>query len=385
MKPISEYQTVPHADQKNTYCRRLFKNIYIEKHATGSVRISPCCIAGAGPKTDTIDFYKNEALVGARQQSLNGLRVPECHPCWDREDQGHFSQRETWQDNDPYRVELQSVDYNVSPICNARCIICSNIYSSAWAQEDAKFNLSPPQGRNFASVRQNTVDIDLDLSRINRIYFNGGEPMLSQEPLEMLTRIKHTQGTLANLGVSLNTNGSILPNDEIVSLWRECKEIHLNFSLDACGSEFGYIRFPLEWQSVVDNIVNIIQLKLPHLQICVATVVGIHNFLEMPVLHDWIKDLRKNHSDHIIPWGIHPAFGVFGLNNISDDLKIRVKSTPLHIEQQNLIHSFVDHPQNWGQGDWLGRLEMLDKRRGLDWRTRLPKLEQFLSTKKSPA
>lgn len=384
MKGIEDCSTGLSADQKNTYCRKLFKNIYIEKHATGLAKISPCCISGAGPATDSIDFHGNEALVRARQQSLNGSRVPECHPCWDREDQGQVSQREIWQDDDPYRVELQSIDYNVSPICNARCIICSSVYSSAWAQEDAKFNFSPPEGRSFAIVRQNTVDTDLDLSHINRIYFNGGEPMLSQEPMEILTRIKHTQGTLANLCVSLNTNGSILPSDEIVSLWCECRQIQINFSLDACGPEFGYIRFPLEWQSVVDNIQHIIQLKLPHLKICVATVVGIHNFLEMPALHDWIKHLSKNHV-HDMDWGVHPAFGVFGLNGISDDLKIRVKSTPLHIEQQDLIHSFVDHPQNWGHGDWLGRLEQLDKRRGLDWRTSLPKLAEFLGVKKSPA
>lgn len=360
-----------------SYCRRFFKNIYIEKYGAGHVKISPCCISGAHDEiVDSVDFHTNEILVRQRQQSRDGIRVPECTACWNREDQGFLSQRDTNQRHDAFKVELHSIEYNVSPICNARCIICSSRFSSAWAQEDEQFGIPIDAGRKFGNVRSNSVDIDLDLSAVNSIYFNGGEPMLSPEPTDMLRRILKAKGTLSNVAVSLNTNGSIMPDEETVTLWQQCRSLVLNFSIDACGQEFHYIRFPLQWSSVVNNLAGILDLKLPQVNLCVATVVGIHNFLELPVLHDWILSVQDTHN---LSWGLHPAFGPFGLNNISDALKDKIRSTPLSIKQTRFVRSFVDHPRSMpSETYWLDRLETIDQRRGLDWRTSLPKLAQLL-------
>lgn len=370
---------VPNSRISDHYCRKLFNNIYIEKHGVNQVKISPCCIGmtNLSQPVDTIDFSKNKVLVRQRQQSMHNQRVPECGVCWQREDQGFISQRERYGGKDPFKVELQSIDYNVSPICNARCIICSSQFSSAWAQEDEKFGMPPRDGRTFSRVRTNSVDQDLDLSKVHKIYFNGGEPMLSQEPCHMLRRIKQAKGTLSNVKVAMNTNASIFPDTETIALWHECSEIQINFSIDACGKEFDYIRFPLAWSLVVDNICNIMALNLPRVRFCVGTVVGIHNFLEVPVLHDWIESLNKTHN---ITWQIHPALGIFGLNNISDDLKLRVKSTPGLAEKKPLVNSFVDDPRDpQPQQDWMQYLQILDHRRGQDWRISLPKLAEFMA------
>lgn len=375
----------PNSRATDNYCRKLFTNIYIEKQASNQVKISPCCIGASHllETVGTIDFSNNKTLVRQRQQSMRNQRVPECGACWQREDQGFVSQREHDGGKDPFKVELQSIDYNVSPICNARCIICSSQFSSAWAQEDEKFGTVLRDERKFVRVRTNSVDQDLDLSKVHKIYFNGGEPLLSNDPCRMLHRIKQAKGTLANIAVSLNTNGSIFPDKEIIALWHECSEIQINFSIDACGKEFDYIRFPLDWSLVVDNMSNIMALNLPRLRVAVATVVGIHNFLEVPVLHDWIESLNKTHD---ISWHLHPALGTFGLNNISDDLKLRVKSTPCMTTKKPLVNSFVDDPRDpQPHQDWLDWLQILDQRRGQDWRTSLPKLAEFMAKKKQTA
>jgi len=87
--------------------------------------------------------------------------------------------------------------------------------------------------------------------------------------------------------------------------------------------------------------------------------------------------LNKTHN---ITWQIHPALGIFGLNNISDDLKLRVKSTPGLAEKKPLVNSFVDDPRDpQPQQDWMQYLQILDHRRGQDWRISLPKLAEFMA------
>lgn len=363
------------ADQRRTYCKRLFRNIYIEKHGEDQSGVSQCCISGAGLAVSTIDFYNNPLLQRNRNMSRAGIRVPDCHPCWDREDHGHVSQREVDFDSDPYKIQLESMDFNVSPICNARCIICSSRYSSAWAEEDKKHGWPVDRDRVYSNVRSNANHIDLDLAHINRIYFNGGEPLLSQEPIHMLQRIKTVKGSLSGLHVSLNTNGSIMPDDLTLQLWQECHRVQVNLSIDACGPEFHYIRFPLEWAVIVENTNKLLALRLPNLVLSVSTVVGIHNFLEMPELQDWLNSLPSAGN---ISWGIHPAFGSLGLHDIDDDIKQRIKQTDLRFDQQDLVYSFLDYPRVNCSSVWQSHLDRLDQRRGLDWRLALSKLARFL-------
>ena len=363
-------------DQKQTYCRRIFKNIYIEKYGENHSGISSSCITGQTKVVPIVDFQNDSSLQKNRDMSRSGIRVPECKPCWDREDNGHTSQREINPGHDPYKIQLESMDYNVSPVCNARCIICSSRFSSSWAEEDKKHGWVIDHDRVYANVRSNCNDTDLDLSCINRIYFNGGEPLLSKEPIDMLQRIKTVKGSLSGLHVSLNTNGSIMPDDAILALWSECARIQINLSIDACGPEFHYIRFPLDWNTIVENTNKLCAMGLQNLHLSMGTVVGVHNFLEMQDLASWIKSLP---SVKPISWGIHPAFGPFALNSIADDIKLRIKSTNLFFDQQDLVFSFLDHPgTGQSHNSWLQRLEMLDQRRGLDWRLALPKLARFL-------
>lgn len=373
----------------DTYCFFAYKNIYIERYSQGRVKTSACCINDVGALSHRIDFAKDSFLEHQREVMRAGGRPDGCAGCWHKEDAGTFSYRQVINrdlakfSGDPYEVELLGIDYNVSPICNAKCIMCSSLFSSSWAAEDKKFGVLIDTMREYGTVRHNHIHDDLDLSRLQRIYFNGGEPLLTEEPLQMLERVAQAQGTLKRLRVSLNTNGSIFPSNKILDAWKRCDHVLINFSIDACGAAFEYIRNPLEWATVTDVVERLIELKIPNIDFTIAATVGIHNVFEIDELQTWVDSLNHRSPVRPIELVLQPTNGMLGLHNISDELKKRLRS---HLDDNSpRLSGFMNTPRDsWATGgdDWQNLLKLIDDRRGLDWHQYLPRLNAFVSEQK---
>jgi len=368
------------------YCFFVYKNIYIERYSQGRVRTSACCINDPGELTHRIDFEGDKLLASQRKEMQEKHRPKGCAACWHKEDAGTFSYREIVNRDlesfkgDPYKTELLGIDYNVSPICNARCIMCSSLFSSSWAAEDKKFGVPIDPMREYGRVRHNHMHDDLDLRNLNRIYFNGGEPLLTDEPMQMLQRIQQQQGSLRGLRVSMNTNGSIYPDESMLDMLQQCASVLINFSIDACGDAFEYIRNPLSWSTVENVVHRLIALNMPRMDFTIAATVGVHNFLELPMLHSWVDHLNDLQPRKPIELVLQPTNGNLGLHNTSDAFKTKVRSFLGRSDTDQRVLSFLDTPRDFwatGHGSWQPLLAELDRRRGLDWRLALPLLAEF--------
>lgn len=362
-------------------CPLIFKGLYVEKVNQDYVRVSSCCINDRRSST-IVDFVNNSHLVAQRNQLIQEQPVPGCHHCDQAESYGHWSLRQSalndfkqQQISVDQTTELLSLDYNVDPVCNAKCIHCTDELSSLWAAEEAKFN---PKYKLFRSVGQTKKSMPLatvDLSRLQRLYFNGGEPFLSSEPDVILRQIQQ-QGNLNQLWLIINTNGSIRPTPEQVQLWRECKKVTVNVSIDGTESAFEYIRHPLSWTTTVSNIQHLKSLALPNLSIGLSFALGIHNIDQLIPTVNWFNQVTQG-----TPSGT-------GIHICSDQLSIETASAELKQYYYNQIPSgdFKGKELLMGQlqepdskpNTWQPYLEKLDQRRNLNWRTALPGLAQAL-------
>lgn len=371
----------------NNYCFFVYKNVYIERYNQDLVKTSACCLNQTGGISNKIQFIDDVQLSKQRAEMQLGQRPKGCVSCWNNEDSGTFSYRNIVNRDaanfvgDPYQVELLGIDYNVSPICNAKCIMCSSLFSSSWAAEDKKFGIPIDPAREYSDVRHNQLHKDLDLSHLNRIYFNGGEPLLSDEPLQILQHICTLQNGLKNLRVSLNSNGSVFPDKELLQLWSQCESVILNLSIDACGDAFEYIRYPLAWHTVQDVVHRLIALPMPRLLLTISATVGMHNFLELDDLQQWIDDLNQQRPQSPIELILQGTYGELALHNTSEKFQLKVKSFVKHSVQHQRLESLLCVPRDaWApqQGSWLRKLQELDQRRGQDWKKSLPRLADFV-------
>jgi len=358
---------------QNNYCPYIYKGIYIEK-TLDQYKLSACCVNTVSIPESKINFHTNQYLIDQRNQFNLGKKPSSCNYCWQEEERGIKSHRNRNQllriGKIDTTVELLFIDYNVPPLCNAKCIICTSYFSSAWAQEDIKFGVLPE--RSFNEIHKNKIEFDLDLSKVRRIYFNGGEPLLSPDINMMLSSIKEQQGSLSNIDLSMNTNGSILlkPNDLL--LWNECKTVTMFFSIDAVGEQFEYIRNPLIWKDVSTNVRKYEEM-INNLNVVITPNIGIHNVLEFENLVHWFNEQQSMSKAKSFALKVAPTSGVFSFDEAS--LKIKESIIPLlnDTPKVDIIKNYIKNSKS-GENRWIYVIDKLDSRRDSNWRKVFPRL-----------
>ena len=363
------------------YCPLIFKGMYVERHSADTSAVAPCCAAaGEVVNNSQVNFDTNPLLLRLRQENQAGIASKECKVCWDQEKYTGRSLRTSsiqyhaQSHHNPYQVSgLQNLDWNVEPICNAKCVICSSYHSSAWAAENQKFD--PAMGlpiRTASAAKSNSIIDAIDFSTAKRVYFNGGEPVLSQDPELILQRLADS-GRLETTQIAFNMNGSCMPSDNMISLLKQAAHVTVFFSIDGTEQQFEYIRYPLKWETIKVNIEKIIHLGFN--EVCMTTALGIHNLHIAQRTQDWWQDFTKSYRDQI---GINNTYqlvvGTLSINLASNALKHQLLK-----DFENATGPVAELITNClsdcaGNNQWIDWLDRLDNRRSLNWRQILPEL-----------
>jgi MoaA/NifB/PqqE/SkfB family radical SAM enzyme len=168
-----------------------------------------------------------------------------------------------------------------------------------------------------------------------------------------------------------STNGSIFPNKETLEIWAKFKTVAMTFSIDAVGDRFHYIRWPLLWDKVKNNIEQICNLDQVS-EVRIYSVVNPMNILYTDELDLWFDDLKKTYAK-VISITYAACHGKWGLDATPDFLRDRV------IKKYNNDHPVIkllsSRPINLQK--WpilLNDLNNLDLRRKLSSRTTFPEV-----------
>jgi 4Fe-4S single cluster domain len=215
-----------------------------------------CCLL---PTTYNIEKIK--------QQMLAGQKPVECQKCWNLEEQGLQSDRQLknsaldWYWNRDLKSIRQSAEHDNNSVlmlklftsctCNATCVSCNSGASSSWSQLNHRVNPSIP------ILKTKFVDIDLikqkvNLKELKMLSLIGGEPLYEKKNFELLEHILELGNDTVFL--SMVTNGSVLLTDRQKKVLSKFKNINFCVSIDGVGPVFEYLRFPLKWQNLLDNL-----------------------------------------------------------------------------------------------------------------------------------
>lgn len=203
------------------------------------------------------DAWNSEYMRTLRSNFKNNIRSKGCNQCWKeqalglkpmRYDSYGYNIPETQVENpiSPMRVEI-----NASNVCNLRCRICGPHASSRWIKEGKE--LYGMDGEiHFNMTAENQRIIRSWVPQFTQIGFFGGEPLMSEENLELMRYCVQT-GHAEHISLLINTNTTIC-SDEIISLFQQFKNVFLNFSIDDIGERFEYQRSGGLWKEVVENL-----------------------------------------------------------------------------------------------------------------------------------
>ena len=217
------------------------------------------------PETVCCRLPEKYNLEQIKTDMLAGRRSPFCYQCWMTEDSGLKSDRivknetlDFYTDTNLQKLydqcvagENSTIHYkiNTNNVCNATCITCGSKDSSAWAQLERKNNVKPEKSWTLKVDKFANI---INYATAKSVGFRGGEPLLSDTNFEILEKLLEKNNS--DCFINFTTNGSITPSTSQKKLLSRFKNVNFGFSLDGVGPVFEYLRYPLEWSSILENI-----------------------------------------------------------------------------------------------------------------------------------
>jgi pyruvate-formate lyase-activating enzyme len=363
------------------FCRYLTNQYRFEYN-----QLSTCC--WIDKKVNTDDLVEVEKYFDWARNLTDW--DPACRRCQNMEAKGQESFRMRANDRpgkfgfDPTDQvgDITSLEFQFDSECNSACLICGPNNSTTWQ----KYNTT--DGKEIKKIidisneitRSSRLDVVKQLTKfdkIRQITFLGGEPLKSDFHLTIIEEINKVK-SLNDLRLSYVTNGSMRPGPEVIKLWKQCKFVQINVSVDGIGEHFNYLRWPLQWHQVCDNIRFILDQKLPNLKLTSSYAINPFNIFYHDRYVAWATEFFKNDdANSVIPFFQYPfkTDGIINLNSVPNKLKHEIYRK--YGEQFPKLANLIEPYNEKTAINFLRYINEHDKKRNLNWKTVFPEMIRY--------
>lgn len=328
--------------------------------------VRPCCLYNQEQKVNT----KQDVIQWRRHvHSIDSFKQPLCDDCnYLERSQVKISRRQisfrfipdTAEVGDPAWLEIQT-----DMTCNGGCVICGPEFSSFWAQELGQASSISNRPDYIAQISEL-----VNLQKAVHIVILGGEPMLSDAEERLLRHIDDP----SKVTLQITTNGSVCPGQQRFQLWEKFKSIILNFSIDGVGQRFEYLRYPLQWHKVEQNMRRVDVEAPSNVRCKVNHTLSSLNIYYFDEFDQWYSE-SFGADLHNRGWNltVSPANGVLSPQMTTAKLAAKISEKYTGRSLAQAIERHTDHNEPLHQF-----LHSLDQRRGLDWRMVFPEIAEDL-------
>ena len=345
-----------------------------EDHTVGLVKNEKGVPANFGRETP-MSAWNNEYMRDVRLTMLEGKIPASCSKCIAEESRGVASKRiwETgsWME-DGIDVEelikqteedgtvpekLVYLDLRLGHTCNLKCVMCSPHDSSQWVGDHKKVypifqakELKEQMAwdrKDFNNFWHENPDfwkeMYAQIPNLKQVYFAGGEPLMIREHKWFLEEIIR-QGYADKILIRYNTNG-LLVDDEIIELWKQFKKVKVGFSIDAVGDRNYYIRYPSDWDTIVQNLHKLDNTP-DNIQVSIATAIQILNIKHLADFAKWkiTQNFKKINLENTVG-GIQAGGGIFNMHLLYIPTFLSIRLLP-QADKEEVRKSFADLA-NW--------------------------------------
>jgi MoaA/NifB/PqqE/SkfB family radical SAM enzyme len=341
---------------------------WIHMHAWPTGQAYPCCHAKQHPvygnaRTQTLkEIWNADPMKKLRVNMLNETASETCAKCYEQEDAGFFSGRQsankhhghhihkvhqTQEDGTYDEFAMSYWDIRFSNLCNLKCRSCGHIFSSQWYQDQAKLaggdwkernTVLNIAGRNPTDMWEQLIP---HLDYVEQIYFAGGEPLLMDEHYQILDELDRRGRYDVRLIYNTNFTHTELKDKSVFEYWKKFHSVAVGASLDAMGPRGEYIRKGTEWDVVEANRREMLEV-CPRVDFYISPTLSIMNALHLPDFHrDWVEKGLLNPQD-------------LNVNILQDPYHYRIDIAPMEYKQR-IKAKFEAHLE------WLRPLDHLNR------------------------
>lgn len=280
---------------------------WIHLHAFPDGRAYPCCLADAeypvgSMRENTMEeIWRGDKMQELRDNMLNEKPCETCNKCYEQEDTGFFSMRNSSnqafghniKDLDSDEFKIRYYDIRFSNLCNLSCRSCGDIFSSNWVKDAKQYGWIPKDTPNVSYSGKTQTDayeqVLPHIPYLQEVYFAGGEPLIMEEHYKLLNELL-TQGR-NDVKLVYNTNFSELTfkGQSVLELWNEFDSVSIGASLDASYKRGELMRRGTVWENVVRNREQMMKV-CPTVDFYVSSTLSVMNSLHLPDFHrEWVE------------------------------------------------------------------------------------------------
>ena len=299
----------------------------------GGDRVFPCCRfkkpiqtfdGNIGAVLHSLEYDK------LRQDSSNGIAIPECQKCYMEEDLGKKSLRQEF--NDQYsidKIELKFLEIGFDNICNLTCDGCWVEFSSAWGHK-----IDPDLPKKLHVM--NTTEITIIPDTIEKVIFLGGEPLMTNRHIAFLKKVPD----LSKLSVTYYTNGTFLLQPTEIEILKQTKETNFILSIDGIGDLNDRVRSGSNWLDILQFLDQIKQLGFV---ISVHSVIHLNNWHGFPELSEFIKKENLGWSLGLLTYPSN-----LSIMNLSSQEKQQLREIleTYKIPNSHFVLEYLEHENN---------------------------------------
>ena len=309
------------------FCDKPFNHNYI--HTNGKMRL--CCTTIQDIPTDngynlfdaskhTIDDYWNSnRMKEIRRKMIAGEKIRDCERCYRQEEQGVQSLRSTdgmedfitnTQPDGTFERQATTMQVQMGNICNLKCKMCSQMYSHMHGMETRDIGKQDPEWLHWvreqgANVNNWTNELGIKQEwyknkeikskifkhiseNIKSLNVIGGEPTLIPEFYEMFDYCDK-QGTLGDKKVTIVTNLTTT-NPKLTAWLPKLESWTIWASVDGVGERTEYIRYPSNWNKVLESLEFYRNLQGQNGNITLSPAVQLLNIDQLDDIIKWWLD-----------------------------------------------------------------------------------------------
>lgn len=383
-------QVSPVFNTNNHMCAHAWSGFHV--YPDGTTR--PCCVFSHNLKDDnhqdfnirqhTIkEIINSKHMNSLREEFRQGKTPAGCATCTAVEKSGGLSKRKLtkfkleniWGHVDWESDSEQNIGFiggHLGNLCNLKCRICSETFSSSIATEkltnnSAEYKNNPVYltllNNNWKKHSTLFFDNIKSMPQLRNFEFLGGEPLLVKENIEFLQYLLDNNLSKDCI-FEFVTNGTQY-HDNVFDRASQFRRLTVTISIDDIGSRFEYQRSGAKWSQLQTNLKKF--MSNPDLTIGISITVNIQNVLYLPELVSWL--LSQGVSDYAYNMLHYPAWAcVKKLTDQGKQLVInKLTNSGLPTDHQERLNFVIDTIKNssYSDGqDFIKNIKLVDNIRG---------------------
>jgi hypothetical protein len=349
---------------QNKFCKILSNSLSFRiPGSTDKLTFNPCCLYNDYIPFDYETFHKE------REKYLNATNfLPGCSKCKLKEKTHGFSLRTRANDQLPNDIgsDIYKLEIVLDTTCNAACIQCGPLQSSLWRKE---LGIAEPKTDMQESLK--IIKSVLDINKVGEIHFWGGEPFVTDTHLKIISDIVDP----SSVEVRYTTNGSVFPDNKLWRILENFKTVNINVSVDGIGDQFHYIRWPLGWDKITNNLLRYKNESSSNTSIHINHCILPINALYVKRFEDWFAENLSYINKNKVSVGLIKGEGTMSLNRTPIKLREKIYST---LGEDHIVSHMLKEISFDNTNFMLDHLENLDKKRNLNWRKIFQESSEYL-------